>query len=170
MTWTLGDGRLSLGYLESRSHASNFLSAPRRNTPPKVAHRHGKRERKEPRLAIASDWPRCPDCGQPRHTSCPVCGTAGHQFDSADPGWDFAEAENSEAENAGLLLCTTCDEPFRPQYLRHCEWCGHEFGDGTTSGPVIPEDGAELNSVATSLAAFVVALLAGFALYLLWLG
>jgi hypothetical protein len=29
-----------------------------------------------------------------------------------------------------LLLCPTCDEPFAPQYLRQCEWCGHEFADG----------------------------------------
>ncbi len=27
------------------------------------------------------------------------------------------------------MICTTCDEPFHPEYPRLCE-CGHEFGDG----------------------------------------
>jgi hypothetical protein len=29
-----------------------------------------------------------------------------------------------------MLTCTTCDEPFVPQYLKCCEWCGHVFPDG----------------------------------------
>jgi len=29
-----------------------------------------------------------------------------------------------------LLICPTCDEPFRPAYPRLCPWCDHEFADG----------------------------------------
>ena len=29
-----------------------------------------------------------------------------------------------------MLVCTTCDEPFVPEYPRRCEWCGHQFEDG----------------------------------------
>jgi hypothetical protein len=28
------------------------------------------------------------------------------------------------------LTCSTCDEPFVPEFPRRCEWCGHEFPDG----------------------------------------
>jgi hypothetical protein len=26
-----------------------------------------------------------------------------------------------------MVLCSLCDEPFRPEYLPRCEWCGHAF-------------------------------------------
>jgi hypothetical protein len=42
-----------------------------------------------------------------------------------------------EPPSSTLLLCPTCDEPFHPQYLRRCEWCGHEFSDGVENP--IPE-------------------------------
>jgi len=66
----------------------------------------------------------CPQCHRPRLTVCPFCQTASAKFPPADqpPG-------NAEGP-PGLLLCTTCDEPFEPAYLRRCEWCGHDFGDG----------------------------------------
>ena len=40
------------------------------------------------------NWPQCPDCGRPRITRCPVCGTAGYDFlagdgpPAAEPGVD----------------------------------------------------------------------------------
>jgi hypothetical protein len=38
---------------------------------------------------------------------------------------------HTDDEPAALMLvCTTCDEPFVPEYPRRCEWCGHEFEDG----------------------------------------
>jgi len=41
------------------------------------------------------------------------------------------EAAHEEPRAPGLVLtCTTCDEPFDPQFLKRCEWCGHEFPDG----------------------------------------
>lgn len=35
-----------------------------------------------------------------------------------------------EEERAAPVVCTTCDEPFSPVYLRRCEWCGHTFPSG----------------------------------------
>ena len=66
----------------------------------------------------------CPQCQRPRLTVCPFCQTASAKFPLADQPPGSAEGP------PGLLLCTTCDEPFEPAYLRRCEWCGHDFGDG----------------------------------------
>jgi hypothetical protein len=54
------------------------------------------------------------------------CGTCGHSSDSAEPDDDAPELVTRL-----MLTCPTCDEPFWPQYLKHCEWCGYEFPDGT---------------------------------------
>jgi ribosomal protein L37AE/L43A len=64
------------------------------------------------------------------------CGTHGVEVE----GETSAAGENdetvpstdqqSETPSSPLLICPTCDEPFHPQYLRRCEWCGHEFSDG----------------------------------------
>ena len=70
-------------------------------------------------------WPKCPQCGAPRTTQCPVCETTGSEFPAAD----------GDSSGVLRLLCSTCDEPFIPQYPRHCEWCGHEFADGYSVGP-----------------------------------
>lgn len=110
-----------------------------------------------PEAEILEAWPCCPECGARRLTRCAFCGTSGADFPPADanpgdlldlptpsadalsrcdcgPGGCGAhevEAENVAAESVvPLLLCPTCDEPFHPQYLRRCEWCGHEFPDG----------------------------------------
>lgn len=44
----------------------------------------------------------------------------------APPDEAAMEAESTE----GMVVCTTCDEPFRPVYAQRCEWCGYEFADG----------------------------------------
>ena len=69
-------------------------------------------------------WPLCPGCKRPRHTSCPVCGTAGANFPLA-----FVPSPAIETR-ALLVLCGTCDEPFEPEFTARCEWCGHRFADG----------------------------------------
>jgi hypothetical protein len=68
------------------------------------------------------------------------CGPGGCGKHEAETAEDVSAAEEEEvahtadepAESASstLLLCPTCDEPFHPEYLRRCEWCGHEFPDG----------------------------------------
>ena len=66
----------------------------------------------------------CPQCQRKRMTVCPYCHTASADFPQAyqQPG--------AADEGPELLLCPTCDEPFEPVYLRRCEWCGHDFGEG----------------------------------------
>jgi hypothetical protein len=77
----------------------------------------------------------CPACDRPRTAVCPICETAGADFLSGDapPSADPADSETQ------LLICPTCDEPFEPGYLRRCEWCGHDCGDGIR----LPEPAAE---------------------------
>jgi predicted RNA-binding Zn-ribbon protein involved in translation (DUF1610 family) len=55
----------------------------------------------------------------------------------AEPSLNEEEAEDHET----MLMCSVCDEPFRPSYPRHCEWCGHEFEDGYVIEHIIgPEE------------------------------
>jgi len=88
--------------------------------------------------SVVEAWPTCPGCGKRRQAVCPSCGTAGNDFPSADsaPQVQAATAEMEEGDTLGpAAICPTCDEPFAPEYLRHCEWCNHDFGDGQ----VLPE-------------------------------
>ena len=81
---------------------------------------HGDREESEdPEQAV------CPQCRRGRMTVCPYCETASAEFRPADD----PPAASGERPTR-LLLCTTCDEPFEPDYYRRCEWCGHDFGSG----------------------------------------
>jgi hypothetical protein len=82
-----------------------------------------------------TSWPRCPQCGAPRITRCPVCGTSGSEFPQADgPG----EEDSDEPAHSPLLICNACDEPFTPEYAHDCEWCGHEFPEGFRPVPKEP--------------------------------
>lgn len=85
------------------------------------------------RLAISpadeQSWPACSNCGQPRQTACPVCGTVGGDFPRADI--EFADAFPPDAEVQFTVLCTTCDDPFVPEWLKLCGTCGNNFGEGT---------------------------------------
>jgi hypothetical protein len=58
------------------------------------------------------------------------CGPGG--CGAQEPGAAAGEGGQPSASPT-LLLCPTCDEPFRPQFLRSCEACGHEFPDGVES-------------------------------------
>jgi len=62
-------------------------------------------------------------CGSAGCSSCPPSETG----DDAD---DAAAMSEDEDDPGGLLICPTCDEPFRPAYPRLCPWCDHEFADG----------------------------------------
>jgi len=77
--------------------------------------------------APSGPWPRCPQCGVPRITKCPACGTSGTGFPEADP---LDATQSDGAPPAALVLCLECDEPFTPEYASACEWCGHKFPDG----------------------------------------
>ncbi|MFZ5832829.1 MAG: hypothetical protein ACOY3P_22310, partial [Planctomycetota bacterium] len=53
--------------------------------------------------------------------------------------------ESAAAEYRDMLVCTTCDEPFRPQYAARCEWCGHDFGEGFESSQLTGASTENLN-------------------------
>ena len=91
---------------------------------------------------IIDIWPECPRCGRPRHTRCPICGTAGSYFPRADQnfgaepsidgpnGDERREDEPTSAPARLALICTMCDEPWLADFLRRCEWCSYDFGHG----------------------------------------
>jgi len=114
---------------------------------------------------LPESWPRCPQCGAPRITKCPACGTSGSGFPPADQTGD----ESSDVPAAPpLLLCIECDEPFTPQYAHDCEWCGHEFADGFRPAPSAegPDFSPALLAVVGVAVAVVVGLLVYFAILL----
>jgi hypothetical protein len=144
----------------------------------------------------STDRPVCPQCDEPRKTFCPVCHTSGTDFTMADSGYGVVpemdadsgsvscgcgscgcgsghtthdEASETDEPPPVLLLCPTCDEAFEPQYLRRCEWCGHEFADGVEP----PEEASDEPPDSTSPTATLLlaaAVLAGIAVFVWLLG
>lgn len=150
-----------------------------------------------PGQPVSPDWPRCPECGAPRLTRCPYCRTSGTSFAKADhppsaaafgAGSEvdvFHPAEGSscscshagcgaeahpgeEPEDAsGMCVCPMCDEPFHPDYLRQCEWCGHDFGEGFVAESLATQHepvNVRVVAVMIGLVIFAVATLTYFAL------
>lgn len=111
-------------------------------------------------------WPRCPGCGAARVTTCPACKTSAAAFPPADASHLAAEAPQDSDQ--ALVLCPTCDEPFAPQYLKRCEWCGHEFDDGIepTPEPSSERINVRMLLVMAAVAALCVGLLAYFTILL----
>jgi hypothetical protein len=108
-------------------------------------------------------WPLCPSCHRPRHTSCPVCGTAGTSFPRGflPPGAAQAAERLAGVSSPRLLLCGICDEPFVPQFAAQCEWCGHRFADGRQLPLAIVPDDLEMNERAWIVVAGLAILLVG---------
>jgi len=76
------------------------------------------------------------------------------------------ESEERRAKPSLLLICPTCDEPFKPRYLRYCEWCSHDFGTGIeASRPGQTHERSEFNSRAGIVAAGIVGMVAAAACY-----
>jgi uncharacterized paraquat-inducible protein A len=69
------------------------------------------------------DWPVCPQCQARRQVQCSICGSSGTDFPLAD-------VIESGGESIVLLICSSCDDHFRPEMFRLCPRCGHDFGDG----------------------------------------
>ncbi len=103
-------------------------------------------DEEEPSEEESPVWPKCPQCGAPRTTRCPVCQTSGREFPAAD----------SDPSGIARLVCTTCDEPFVPEDARRCHQCGHEFAEGYSAGP-----SGDVASDAGSLGVRVVIVLLG---------
>lgn len=81
-------------------------------------------------------WPTCPHCSRRRHTSCPICETAGTEFEIAFmPGAEGEGEVATQAPGKLLVLCPICDEAFRPKFPSRCEWCGHWFTAESAAAP-----------------------------------
>ena len=96
-----------------------------------------------------------------------ACGPGGCcSATGCTPAGAAGDSEVAEELPAGMLLCTTCDEPFAPEYARRCEWCGHEFADGYDVDPprTTPETiTARMTLVIFALVGLLVAIIAYFA-------
>ena len=119
------------------------------------------------------EWPTCPDCQRRRQTVCPVCKTAGTNLPMADPNHDgeaptLGPTKEQPYGHLPLLICTTCDEPFRPQFYKICQWCRHEFEDGLKA-PAPPPPMERLNPRVWAIAASVAALVAMLCGYFWWI-
>jgi hypothetical protein len=95
-----------------------------------------------------------------------VCGTAGGDFPRADEEF-FADGKTDGTDGL-LLICPTCDEPFVAQFLRRCQWCGHDFGDGlqVDVGATSGEDVEQLNGRALAVAIALVGVVVLAVVYL----
>jgi len=112
------------------------------------------------RDALVESWPRCAQCGAPRITRCPACGTSGTGFPPAD-------MQPDPPSPRPLLLCIQCDEPFTPEYARDCEWCGHEFPDGFR--PPAPAETEGLSPALLAIAGIVITIVVGLLVYFAFL-
>jgi hypothetical protein len=99
-------------------------------------------------------WPECPQCNERRVAVCPICSTNETDFRLAD----YDDADGAENEADVLLLCSTCDEPFVPQFYRDCDGCEFDFGEGIERQKVVRE---ELNNRVIFVILGVVLLLVG---------
>lgn len=103
-------------------------------------------------------WPRCPECHQRRLAVCRICQTSGNNFPLA-----YGSEPADVAEDAGdiqvMVVCPGCDEPFRPEFYKLCEYCGHEFPSGrSVRQPMLPRDATdpEINPARVYLVLLVV--------------
>jgi hypothetical protein len=112
-------------------------------------------------------WPLCPQCDSQRTTTCPGCGRSGTDFAPGDrPPHTSPEGAPAEDE-AQVLICPSCDEPFVPQYLPRCEWCGHKFdAEPDEAATVAPGLDESSNGRILVVMALIVLFAIGGALYL----
>ena len=114
----------------------------------------------------AEETPGC-SCQSSCHSEACASGEPG------DEAGDGAHTENSLPCEEGpddekiILRCTSCDEPFVPQFADRCPWCDHAFEDGFELE--VGEEGLEVHS-GRAVAAFVVLLgiCAVFLLYVMY--
>ncbi len=107
------------------------------------------------------EWPRCPACGAPRLTRCPACRASGAELRRAELP---EEAEVATAARE-FVICSECDEPFAPQYARHCHQCGHQFADGFDFPPQGEMPAERVTWRIVLAIAVLVAIIAGIVIY-----
>ncbi len=79
---------------------------------------------RQPRIPDIAEWPRCPQCGAPRTTQCPICETSGVDFHQVDPEY-AAILEDDAPATAHSCGCDSggCSS----------EVCGTEYEEGSSS-------------------------------------
>jgi hypothetical protein len=75
------------------------------------------------------NWARCLMCGERRMVVCRICETAGTDFPRAYDGL-AGGANDEDGQQPLMLVCPTCDEPFKARFYKTCANCGFEFDDG----------------------------------------
>jgi uncharacterized paraquat-inducible protein A len=98
-------------------------------------------------------------------TSC-SCAPDACPANGAPADADVPNGEQVQDWADNMVICSTCDEPFRPEYPRRCEWCGHEFDDGLDVDAT-PARQDQLNARVVAAILALLALLLGFAVYFL---
>ncbi len=92
---------------------------------------------------LADAWPRCPECGAPRSTRCPICGTAGSDFSPADMGFVWIPEPEDAGQGSPSCSCgpggctpaaaetestgTDQSQPEKPAELLMCPTCDEPF-------------------------------------------
>jgi len=83
------------------------------------------------------EWPVCPNCESQRQAVCPICETSGTEFPLAEwiPSAPLIQLGGVDGEDEVIgaplmLMCTTCDEAFAPNFYERCEHCGYDFESG----------------------------------------
>jgi hypothetical protein len=106
--------------------------------------------------------------GEAASSSTCSCGHGG--CTPADQREQPADANEppAAAQPQNMLLCTTCDEPFAPEYPRRCEWCGHEFADGFSVDVAAKEAGG-VEAISARLVVVILAIVAVAAVVGGWL-
>lgn len=105
-------------------------------------------------------------------SSCGCSGTCSSKGASESHGECGREtgigAEDAE-DTETMLMCSVCDEPFKPTHPKHCEWCGHEFEDGYVVERIVDSDEISGRAIAVVVALGML-FLAGMAYFLIILG
>ena len=94
------------------------------------------------------EWPDCPNCDSRRRAVCPICETSGTDFPLAEwiPSAPVIELGGVDGEDEVIgappvmLMCTTCDEAFAPNFYERCEHCGYDFESGVVIETPEPEE------------------------------
>jgi len=121
------------------------------------------------------EWPACPNCASLRQAVCPICETSGTEFPLAEwiPSAPLIQLGglDDEPEVIGspplMLMCTTCDEAFAPNFYERCEHCGYDFESGVVIETAEPEElNVRMLAVLAILAAVTIGMMVFFSFVL----
>jgi len=101
--------------------------------------------------------------------SCSCSGSCSSHSVAEPHGHCDPDAGTGGEEAETMLMCSVCDEPFKPAHPKHCEWCGHEFEDGYVVERIVDTDEISGRAIAV-VGALGVLLLGGMAYFLIILG